>query len=150
MNFLEEKVINAIVLLGNIECIILFTETLHEISIFCKIKIIIPKTLFNELFLNKFFRSPPSFSWSRYSHMPVYTSLLVKFFGLKEHILKFLSNSALRGNHCAYFLVKVRRSIRLVVTFWQASHRSWSQCWGLIPNPVFRIFLFFRHSKNKT
>jgi len=62
MNFLEEKVINAIVLLGNIECIILFTETLHEISIFCKIKIIIPKTLFNELFLNKFFRSPPSFS----------------------------------------------------------------------------------------
>ena len=53
-----------------------------------------------------------------HSHMCVYTSLLVKIFGLKEHIPNISFQHVLRdGNHCAYFLAKLGRSSRLGVTF---------------------------------
>jgi hypothetical protein len=54
-----------------------------------------------------------------HSHMHVYASLLVKIFGLKEHIRDISFQHVLReGNHSANSLAKLGRSLRLGVTFW--------------------------------
>ena len=46
-----------------------------------------------------------------HSHMHVYSSLLVKIFGLKEHISDISLQHVLReGNHCANFLATLGRS----------------------------------------
>jgi hypothetical protein len=56
-----------------------------------------------------------------HSHMHVYAYLLVKIFGLKEHIRDISFQQVLReGNHSADFLAKLRCSLRLGVTFWHA------------------------------
>lgn len=88
-----------------------------------------------------------------HSHMHVYASLLVKIFGLKEHICNISLQHVLReGNHCADFLAKLGSSSRLGVTFWHAPPSELKSVLRLVA-PGWALFLgfffFFCHFTKK-
>ena len=91
---------------------------------------------------------------SNHSQMHVFASLLVKIFGLKEHIPNISFQHVLReGNHCTNFLAKLGHSSRLGVTFWQSPPsklksvlRLDAQNWALFWVFFYFFFFFFCHS----
>jgi hypothetical protein len=75
--------------------------------------------------------------------MYICASLLVKFFGLNEHIPNIYFHHIIRHKNCCVdFLVDIERSLKLSVIVWYGPHQNWTRYWGLI-SQVESIYSFF-------